>query len=116
MAKMKTEQQPPQLSLLYADNSSYISTKIAITAHLCGIQLHKYDVDVNEILAFGGPRGGTLLQTNNGCISQSNAIIKYLARIFPSSKLYGDSLFEQSSTEQWLELVWSEIGEMSSVP
>lgn len=45
------------------------------------------------------------LETKNGCISESNAIARYIARACPEANLYGKSFFEQAQVDSIVD--WS---------
>jgi elongation factor 1-gamma len=44
-----------------------------------------------------------VLETSEGCIYESNAILRYLARLSQTNKIYGASKFEQAQVDQWLD-------------
>lgn len=44
-----------------------------------------------------------VLETSEGCIYESNAILRYVARQSKDVKLYGASKFEQAQVDQWLD-------------
>jgi hypothetical protein len=100
----------PQLSLL-ASQESYVDQKIVIVAHLCGIQLPvRYGVSEEEIRRHCVAASGLLLKTEDGYIWQSSSILRYFGRCFPCAYLMGNSNFEESLVNQWLEATWNDVG------
>jgi len=50
-----------------------------------------------------------VLETKEGCIWESNAIARYVARLDPNTKLFGSSAFENALVEQWLDFAGAEV-------
>lgn len=50
-----------------------------------------------------------VLQTPEGYLFESNAIIRYLARLSPSSNLYGASHFQEALVDQWIDFANCEL-------
>jgi len=50
-----------------------------------------------------------VLETKEGCIWESNAIARYVARLDPNTKLFGSNAFENALVEQWLDFAGAEV-------
>ena len=50
------------------------------------------------------------LQTQEGFLFESNAIIRYLARENPTAGLYGADPYQEAVVDQWLDWISGEIG------
>ncbi|GER27571.1 elongation factor 1-gamma 1 [Striga asiatica] len=50
-----------------------------------------------------------VLETPDGCVFESNAIARYVARSNPDSTLYGSSLIDFGHIEQWIDFSATEI-------
>eukprot|EP00741_Cyanophora_paradoxa_P004806 tig00000829_g4663.t1 len=50
-----------------------------------------------------------VLETPAGCIFESNAIARYVARLRPDAELYGTSFFESGQVDQWLDYAMNEL-------
>jgi len=50
-----------------------------------------------------------VLETPEGCIFETNAICRFLARIDPKTQLFGNDDFEKAQVDQWLDFTLSEI-------
>lgn len=63
-----------------------------------------------EFLQKVNPNGRLpVLETSEGILSQSHAILRHLARLAPNAKLYGADGFEQSSVDQWVDWSMSQL-------
>ena len=49
------------------------------------------------------------LQTKDGILYESNAILRYLARENPSAGLYGKDPYQEALVDQWLDWIKSEV-------
>jgi len=54
-------------------------------------------------------------QTPHGTFFESNAILRYIARIRPDTGLYGGSPFEQAQVDQWLDFLSTEVEPIKSI-
>jgi len=50
-----------------------------------------------------------VLQTSSGCITESNAIARYVARLRNDTGLYGSSFFESAQVDQWVDFCSHDI-------
>ena len=50
-----------------------------------------------------------LLETSKGCISESNAIARYIANTRPESGLSGASLLEKAQVDSWVDFSSNEL-------
>ncbi len=87
------------------------SQKILITAQYANVQI---EVDTNvtpESLASKSIQGSVpLLETADGVISESNAIARYIARLNPQSKIYGEKgIFESAQIDSWVDFSSSSL-------
>lgn len=48
------------------------------------------------------------LETPEGCIFESNSILRYIAR--KAGKMYGSNAAETASIDQWLEFITTQVG------
>lgn len=89
--------------------------KIQVTAALAGLQLqHNVITDWatvrTEAFLKMNPNGKIpVLQTADGAIFESNAIIRYLARQNAGANLYGNGAYQQGLVDQWLDWTTTEL-------
>ena len=50
-----------------------------------------------------------VLDTPDGSLSESNAVARYVARLAPECKLYGESLFESAQIDSWMDWCTQEL-------
>lgn len=50
-----------------------------------------------------------VLETPNGCITESNAIARYIARMRNDTGLYGNTFFESAQVDQWIDICSNSI-------
>ena len=50
-----------------------------------------------------------VLETPEGCIFESNAIARYVARLRRDTSLYGSSFFESALVDQWMDYAANEL-------
>jgi len=85
--------------------------KILIAANYAGISLERdefWPKDATEAVKQEflkkNPNGKIpVLETEHGCLFESNTIFRYIARIAKDSKLYGTSTYEESVVDQYLD-------------
>jgi len=92
-----------------ADNYKYRVLKLQIAAQYAGINVDVVDSSSKEFKGLS-PIGKTpVLNTPNGPIFESNAILRYFARLRGDSGLYGDSFQEAALVDQWLDFSLNEL-------
>jgi len=80
---------------LVADVKDVCVQKILVAARSVGLEL-----------ALEAPRSKAAvpeLHLGNSVISHTNAILRYIGRVFESSDLYGTSFFESSQVDSWID-------------
>jgi len=91
------------------DNYKYRIWKIQIAAQYAGVNLDVVDASSKEFKALS-PIGKTpVLSTPNGPIFESNAILRYVARLRGDSGLYGDSFQDAALVDQWVDFSLNEL-------
>jgi len=92
--------------------------KALIVARYCGINVDvpafNYGVDnkTPEFLSKNPTGKVPVLETDQGCIFESNAIVRYIARLGSSAgtpQLYGKSALEAGLIDQWIDFTVSEV-------
>merc|ERR1712010_185338 len=82
---------------------------MGITAAIVGYPLNVKEVQINKdgsVPEGASPTGlFPCLETPNGCISESNAICRYIARARPQGDLYGRSFFSSAQIDSYID--WS---------
>jgi len=83
--------------------------KAIITAAIVGYPLNVKEVQINKdgTVPDGASPTGLFpcLETPNGCITESNAICRYIARARPQADLYGNSFFSSAQIDSYID--WS---------
>lgn len=87
------------MELLAGDVDNYCVHKIQATAAYGGVRLRVVQA----------PGHAILLKTSEGCISQHNAILRYVAACNNTSGLTGRSEFEFAQICQWMDLLWTDL-------
>jgi len=91
------------------DNYKYRIWKIQIAAQYAGVNIDVVDAASKEFKALS-PIGKTpVLSTPNGPIFESNAILRYIARLRADSGLYGDSFQDAALVDQWVDFSLNEL-------
>jgi glutathione S-transferase len=97
---------------LFVAVDDYCLQKVLITASLAGVKVNLFQDQDHASLIKLDPRAKSMvLRTSLGCITQHNAILRYLGDISPLCPLVGSSEEEYASVCQWLDFSWNEIGE-----
>jgi len=90
------------------DSYKYRAWKIQIAAQYAGVSLDVLDSASKE--AKHSPIDKSpVLSTFNGPIFESNAILRYFARLRGDSGLYGDSFHEAALVDQWVDFSANEL-------
>jgi elongation factor 1-gamma len=91
------------------DNYKYRVWKVQIAAAYAGVNVDVVDSASKEFKGLS-PIGKTpVLSTPNGPIFESNAILRYVARLRGDSGLYGDSFQEIALVDQWIDFSLNEL-------
>jgi len=86
--------------------------KVQVTALYTGHELPITEVDESKRKEYlkKVPTGFVpALETPEGFLNQTNAILRYLARNTKSTKLYGNNQFEEALVNQWLDWCLTEL-------
>jgi len=101
---------------LYANKDNILAQKALIVAKYGGIELETTpqfnlgtDNTTDEFLQKNPLGRVPVLETEEGCIWETNAILRYLARSDENSTLYGSNDYEKALVDQWLDFTVSEI-------
>lgn len=99
---------------LYSSPSNPRSTKILVAARIANIpvelvQVLHEDLKKKEHIARNPLGKIPVLETKEGNIFESNAILRYIARQVPESKLYGSNPYEAAIVDQWLDFANTEL-------
>jgi len=92
-----------------ADNYKYRTWKIQIAAQYAGVNLDVVDSAGKEFKAASPSGKAPVLSTFNGSFFESNAILRYIARLRRDSGLYGDSFHEAALVDQWVDFSSNEL-------
>jgi len=95
---------------LFSFAGDHRASKIEIAAQYNGIALGVTDVKDGAEVKAKNPMGKVpVLETADGCIFESNAILRYVARANHASQLYGRCAFEAGQVDQWVDFAANEI-------
>jgi elongation factor 1-gamma len=100
---------------LYTDLGNFRAFKILIAAEYNGIaiEIPEFDIKVDgKTPGFlkKSPLGRVpVLETPSGCIFESNAIARYIARIRRDTELYGVSFLESGQIDSWIDFTTHDI-------
>jgi elongation factor 1-gamma len=98
-----------KLFTVSSDNYKYRVWKIQAAAAYAGVNVDVVDSSSKEFKGLS-PIGKTpVLSTPNGPIFESNAILRYVARLRGDSGLYGDSFQEAALVDQWIDFSLNEL-------
>jgi elongation factor 1-gamma len=96
--------------------SSARAMKLKIAAAFAGIKMEDLPMDVcrgpeREVFILNcHPLGAApVLQTDQGYLFESNAILRHIARLDKTARLYGATDFEASGVDQWLDFTLAEV-------
>jgi len=98
---------------LHGYNFSSLETKIQVAAQYVGLKIEDVDLDpfgaspeVLEDLKKKNPNGKVpVLETPEGYLYESNAILRYVARYNDNSTIYGKDNFERALVDQYLDWI-----------
>lgn len=99
---------------LYTDLGNFRAFKILIAAEYNSIDINipEFKIGDNKTVQFlkKSPLGRVpVLETPTGCIFESNAIARYVARIRRDTELYGVSFFESGLVDSWIDFAAHDI-------
>lgn len=103
---------------LYTYPNNYRALKTAIAAKYCDIDIavpspeeFKFPeaLKTDDFRTLNPVGKVPVLQTPDGSIFESNAILRYIARSAPQSNLLGRSFYEQAQVDQWLDFTAFEL-------
>jgi len=91
------------------DNYKYRVWKIQIAAQYAGVNVDVVDSSRKEFKGLTPINKTPVLATPNGPIFESNAILRYIARLRGDVALYGDSNQEAALVDQWVDFSLNEL-------
>ena len=98
---------------LHTYPGNFRAFKILIAAQYNGVAVDVPDFSATEktaeFLAMNPLGKVPVLETSQGCIFESNAIARYLARMRVDTQLYGATFFESGQIDSWLDFCTHEI-------
>jgi len=100
---------------LFTSSSNHEAAKALIVAKYNGVSIETppFNVGVDnktpEFLEKNPTGSLPILETEAGVIFESNAIARYVVRLNDVAHLYGQSPFETSTIDSWLDFANSEI-------
>jgi elongation factor 1-gamma len=99
---------------LHTYPGNFRAFKILVAAQYNGVDVEvpEFDMATNKSAEFlaKNPLGKVpVLETEKGCIFESNAIARFIARIRRDTELYGSSFFESAQIDSWLDFCTHEI-------
>jgi len=100
---------------LYTYPGNFRAFKALIAAQYNGVDIEvpefkmMEDNQTPEFLAKNPLGKVPLLETDQGCIFESNAISRYIARIRSDTELYGVSFFESGQIDSWIDFCAHEL-------
>jgi len=101
---------------IYANKDNLLAQKAQIVAKYSGLELETTpnfivgtDNTTDDFLKKNPLGKIPVLETDEGNIWESNAIIRFLARADENTSLYGSNDYEKALVDQWLDFTLSEI-------
>jgi len=100
---------------LFTNKDSPLGKKVLVVAQYVGAELEVpefvlgHDNTTPEFLEKNPIGKIPVLETEEGCIFESNAICRFLARTDENTQLFGQNDFEKALVDQWLDFTNSEI-------
>jgi len=91
------------------DNYKYRIWKIQIAAQYAGVNVDVVDSSSKEFKGLTPLGKVPVLSTANGPLFESNAILRYIARLRGDAPLYGDSFQETALVDQWIDFSLNEL-------
>lgn len=92
---------------LFSNANNYQQYKAQIAAALAGVDMTLEEV--KTVHDKSPTNKGPVLDTGSGLIFQSNAIMRYLARLAPASLAYGETLVGSGQVDQWIDFCLNEL-------
>jgi len=80
--------------------------KVLIVARLAGVAVQ---VEEDSAELEGAASRTCVLVTKEGPVTQSNAVVRYLAALRPEAEMYGSSHYEEAVVDEWLEMSVMEL-------
>jgi glutathione S-transferase len=99
---------------LYGKQGSHRTNKLLTTAEVAGVTLNLVDADMKLIKSKDFTKKNPLakipvLETDKGCIYESNAILKFLGSFSQDQSLLGSSVYENGLVDQFVDYVNFEV-------
>ena len=99
---------------LHTYPGNFRAFKILVAAQYNGVDVAVPDFDAAaaagaDFLAKNPLGKVPVLETEKGCIFESNAIARFIARIRADTELYGSSFFESAQIDSWVDFASHEI-------
>ena len=98
---------------LHTYPGNFRAFKILIAAQYNGVAVDVPDFSATEktaeFLAMNPLGKVPVLETSQGCIFESNAIARYLARMRVDTQLYGATFFESAQIDSWIDFCAHEL-------
>jgi elongation factor 1-gamma len=97
----------------YPDNFRVWKALVAAQYNSIDVEVPAFDFDKDlktEAFKAKNPlQKVPVLETPNGCIFESNAIARYIARLGDASNLLGASNFQKAQVDQWMDFCTNEV-------
>jgi len=95
---------------LFTSLGSFRGNKVLVAAHFVGAQIEPVYLESHRLqepeLLQKNPNGTIpILETENGCLFESNAILRYVGGLNPGLSLLGDNNWHRAQVNQWID--WS---------
>jgi elongation factor 1-gamma len=101
---------------IYAPKDHPLTQKGLITANYSKVHIEQTpdfvmgkDNQTPEFFAKNPLGKVPVLETDEGCIWESNAIARYIARLDSKTQLFGQNAFEHALVEQWIDFATTEL-------
>jgi len=92
---------------LFITAENYQAYKVQVAAAIAGVELK---VEQVKTLHDKSPtKKGPVLDTGSGLIFQSNAIMRYIARLTPATQAYGATVVASGQVDQWIDFCLNEL-------
>ena len=98
------------LRAIFANGApSFKKQKLQIAATLAGVVLEISDASEDELTALMPSARTCVLMTGDGPLTQSGAALRYIGSVKAGTGLYGDTPYDESLIDSWLEVSVYEI-------